>query len=139
MAEPEADGAPDPVAAALELNTTLQGLTKQFERLQRSEKWWRRIVIGLAVSLTLDVALTGGLGYNTLRQDATQSASHADLIAACQQANVNRSQDIAVWDDILTLPPGATAAQRARVADIAGKVRAKDRLRDCAALYATNP
>ena len=142
----EEPDARDPVAAAEELTVTLRDLTAQFARLQRSEKWWRRVIIGLAVSFLLDLGVTAGLGWNTIRQDdiqaeqaATQAESHANLIKACRLANADRTRDVAFFRSILTLPPGATARQRAIVAADMAKVRAKDKLRDCAALYATSP
>jgi hypothetical protein len=133
MTEPDAR---DPVAAAEGLTRTLQGLTEQFARLQRSERRWRLLVAGLSASLVLDLALTGGLGYNTIRQNDTQSAAHADVLKACALANADRVKDIAVWDDVLAL---AAPGRRAEAAGIAARVRAKDKLRNCAALYATSP
>lgn len=131
---PEPGGDRDPVAAAEVLTETFRGLTRQFARLQRSERRWRLLVLGLGVSLVLDLCLTAGLGYNTVRQNSTQSAAHADVLKACRLANADRVKDIAVWDDVLAL---AAPGRRAEAAGIAARVRAKDRLRNCRALYAT--
>ena len=133
-AEPE----PDPVAAAAALTEQFREMSGHLARLQRSRTRDRRIVRTLAVSLMLDVLITLGLGYDTARVNGTQDQSRASLVAACRLANVNRAQDVAVWNTFFTLaaPPATrTAKTRKLIAAIDAKVRVKDEPRDCVRLY----
>lgn len=142
---------PAPPAGALETARALQGalegvsddLKTISERLGDAEKAQRRsrhIITGLIVSFCLDLLVTAGVGWNAIRVDETQNSSHADLISSCQQANVARQQDAAVWDTFLSdiAPPGArTPEVRVLLAGIDERIRAKDALHNCAAQYRT--
>jgi hypothetical protein len=129
-------GGEDPaVTAAAELTGTFKAMTAQMARLSRRGKRDRRLIIGLVVSITLDLLVTAGLGWNTVRQNDIQASSHASDIRQCQIANATRIQDIAIWNRLLRLPAGATAAQKALVADLERLVKAKDAPRDCNAAY----
>lgn len=128
-------GEDDAVDVARELTGSLQALAGQMSRLTRSEKRNRRIIAGLVISFALDLAVTAGLGYNTIRQNSTQDAIHASEIQQCQLANGTRRQDIAIWNRLLTVPASAPAAQKAEVADLRRLVQVKDMPRDCAAAY----
>jgi hypothetical protein len=133
-----AEQEPDPVAAAAALTGEFAETNRQLARLQRSGKRDRRIVRTLAISLAADVLITLGLGYDTARVNSTQDQSRASLVAACRLANVNRAQDIAVWNTFFTLaaPPATrTAKTRKLIAAIDAKVRIKDSPRDCVRLY----
>jgi hypothetical protein len=125
------------LAAAAELAASFQAMTAQMKRLARTTKRNRRVIAALAVSFTLDLLFTAGLGYNTIRQNNVQDGIRASDIAQCQLANVARQQDIAIWNRLLRLPPGAhaTAAQKAEIADLERLVRAKDTPRDCQAAF----
>jgi hypothetical protein len=129
---------PDPVAAAAALTEQFREMSGHLSRLQRSRTRDRRIVRTLAVSLAADVLITAGLGYDTARVNGTQDQSRASLVAACRLANVNRTQDIAVWNTFFTLaaPPATrTAKTRKLITAIDAKVRVKDTPRDCVKLY----
>jgi hypothetical protein len=133
-AEPE----PDPVAAAAALTEEFAETNRQLARLQRSRIRDRRILAGLVVSLCLDLAVTIGLGYDTVRVNDAQHQGRASLVSACRLANVNRAQDIAVWNTFFTLaaPPATrTGKTRKLIAAIDAKVRVKDSPRDCVKLY----
>lgn len=120
--------------------TELKAVRKRQDKAEDSARKLRRITIGLAISLCLDLLITAGLGWNTVRESQTQNSSHADEVTACQQANVNRSQDAAVWttflDDIAP-PKVRTPHVNALLVGIDKRIAAKDRLRDCPALYRT--
>jgi hypothetical protein len=129
---------PDPVAAAAALTEQFREMSGHLSRLQRSRTRDRRILAGLVVSLCLDLAVTIGLGYNTARVNDAQHQGRASLVSACRLANVNRAQDIAVWNTFFTLaaPPATrTAGTRKLIAAIDAKVRVKDTPRDCVRLY----
>jgi hypothetical protein len=131
---------PDPVSAAENLTESFRAMTAQMSRLTRSGRRLRRITIGLIVSLCLDLAITAGLGWNTVRQDDIQDSSHADQVSACRLANVSRGQDAAIWGTFLndTAPAAArTPHVKALLAALGARIEAKDALRDCEALYKT--
>jgi hypothetical protein len=144
--EPEQDPA---VTAAAGLAASFQAMTAQMTRLTRSQKWYRRIVVVLAISFCLDLLVTAGLGYNTIQVNRALDASRAAAAAAtrtaaalrasdirqCQQNNDGRGKDIAIWNRLLTIPASATAAQKAEVADLERLVGVKDKPRDCAAAF----
>jgi hypothetical protein len=123
------------LAAAAELAESFQAMTAQMERLSRYGKRNRRIIAALAVSFTLDLAVTAGLGYNTIRQNEVQNGIRASDIRQCQLANVARGQDIAIWNRLLQIPASAAAAQKAEVAELKHLVGVKDTPRDCQAAY----
>jgi hypothetical protein len=130
-------GEDEALDAAAALTGSLQALTAQMARLTRSEKRNRRIIAALAVSFAVDLAVTGGLAYNTVRQNDVQNGIRASDIRQCQLANIARGQDIAIWNRLLTIPAGrpASAAQKAEVADLKRLVHVKDKPRDCAAAF----
>ena len=130
-------GEDEALDAAAALTGSLQALTAQMARLTRSEKRNRRIIAALVISLCLDILITAGLGYNTIRQNEVQNGIRASDIRQCQLANVARQQDIAIWNRLLQIPASAhpTAAQKAEVAELKHLVGIKDKPRDCAAAY----
>lgn len=128
---------PDPaIAAAADLAGSLQAMTAQMKRLSRTGKLNRRLITGLVISFAVDLAVTGGLAYSTIRQNDIQAAARASDVRQCQLANVARAQDIAIWNRLLQVPASAPASARAEVADLERLVRVKDTPRDCAAAYA---
>ena len=125
-----------------ELETARRASEKRDAQLARDARRARRIIVGLVVSFCLDLAVTGGLAYNTVRVNDTQDASHASEISACRQANVNRGQDIAIWNKFLgdLAPPSArTGKVAAELAGINHLIRIKDTPRNCVALYSNRP
>ena len=131
---------PDPaVTAATELTDSFRAMTAQMKRLTRTGKLNRRLITGLVISFAVDLAVTGGLAYTTVRQNSVQDGIRASDITQCRLANVSRQQDIAIWNRLLAIPPAAakaeTAAQRAEVADLERLVRVKDAPRDCNAAF----
>lgn len=130
MTEPDAA-----LAAAAELAESFQAMAAQMKRLTRDQKRNRRVIASLAVSFTLDLLVTVGLGYNTIRQNDIQDGIRASDIRQCQLANISRGQDIAIWNRLLTIPSSAAAAQKAEVAELKHLVGVKDKPRDCAAAY----
>jgi hypothetical protein len=134
VTRPEQDPA---VTAADGLSASLTAMTLQLGKLGKRQRRQRRLVIGLVVSICLDLLITAGLGYNTIRQNDVQNGIRASDIRQCQLTNTARAQDIAIWNRLLTIPAGApsSAAQKSEVADLERLVRAKDKPRDCAAAF----
>lgn len=147
---PDPAPAVDPLTAALEgmdrLTAAIDGMSKQLKAVsgrltvaEETTRGNRRIIVGLIVSFCLDLIVTAGFGYNTVQVNGAQGANHASEINACQQANVNRAQDIAIWNRFLAdLAPAAakSAKAKAELAGINALVKIKDAPRDCQQLYA---
>ena len=131
MTEPNVPDETDPVAVAEALTEQFRLWGDRFAGLQRSRTKDRKIVIGLFISIILVVLVAGGLVYELYQ-------NHANQIAACQQANQNRKEDIAIYNRFLRLPPHATAAQKKEVADLKRLVRIKDTPRNCGQLYSSH-
>lgn len=128
-----------------ELGTARKASEKRDAQLAKDARRAKNIIRALAVSFCLDLIVTGGLAYNTVRVNDTQDAGRASEIAACRQANVNRREDIAIWDRFLDdiAPPSARAKTtpkiRAELAGLARLIRVKDTPRDCVAFYSNGP
>jgi hypothetical protein len=145
--QPDAAGS---LTAALEgmdrLTVALDGMSERLREVsgrlsvaEESAHRLRLIVRALVVSFCLDLLITAGFGYNTVRVNGAQDATHTSEVSACQQANVNRSQDIAIWNRFLgdIAPPGTprTAKVKAELAEINKLIKVKDTPRDCQSLY----
>jgi uncharacterized protein HemX len=116
------------IGIAQEATRTQSAIVAQQGKSRRNLRW-------LAVSVVLDVALSVALGALAFGQAHTSEAIHNSQVSACQQANVKRAQDVAVWNRLLRLPPTATSAQKTEIAELEKLVGVKDAPRDCAALY----
>lgn len=137
----------DPLQTARDLQGALEAMTAQLTAVKATVRRSKRVIITLAVSLLLDIALTAGVTVATVqaggasaRASATVTQLHASNISACQQANTDRAQDIAIWNaflDELAPPAARTPAVTAKLAVINARIRVKDTPRDCARLYAT--
>jgi hypothetical protein len=154
---------PDPLAVIGDLTAALEGTRTDLRSLRdklesvrqdsegrdallaRSARRSRQVITGLVISFCADLLVTAGFGWNTIRvndaQDATraiQVASHASEVSACEQANVNRAQDRAVFNQLLAdlaPPPVRTPAVKAKLTVINRLIAAKDTPHDCAAVY----
>jgi hypothetical protein len=136
----------DRVTAALGgVRDDLKSLRRELETARKDVRRSQNIITGLVISFCLDLAVTGLVGWNTIRVNDTQDASRASAISACRQANVNRRQDIAIWDRFLDdiAPPAARAKTtpkvRAELTEINRLIRVKDAPRNCVVLYSNSP
>lgn len=135
----------DPQETARALTAALQDMTKQLAGVKATVRRGKRVIAALVISLVLDVALTVGVSIAAVQaSDASGKASatitqlHASNVSACRKANVNRAEDVAIWNQFLAdlAPPAArTAKVRAELAGINRLIRIKDTLRNCAAAY----
>lgn len=75
-----------------------------------------------------------GLLYNH-----NSTALHNSSVSQCQQNNMNRREDIAIWNQFLgdLAPPGTpqTAKVRAELAQINALIKVKDTPRNCVKAY----
>ncbi len=60
------------------------------------------------------------------RVDNTVQQQHNQALQGCQQNNVNRQQDIAIWNRLLTVSSPPSAAARAEIAELKHLVLIKD-------------
>lgn len=136
---PDALGAVRDLQRAIEgMRTDLQAATDRLSTAEKTARMLKHIVIALGISFCLDILITAGFGWNTVRVNQTQNASHADQIAACQQANVARRQDAAVWAIFLgdLAPPKAqTPKVKALLAGVDKRIAAKDTPKNCKKVY----
>jgi hypothetical protein len=129
----------DALTTAQGLTAALEAMAGQLKAVNDRQDRTRKIVAGLVVSICLDLLITAGFGYNTVQVNDAQAASHASEISACQQANVNRVQDIAIWNRFLgDIAPAAaqTPKVKAELAEINKLIAVKDTPRQCQKLYA---
>lgn len=149
---------PDPIQTAKALTDALEGMTKQLAAVKATVARGKRIIIGLAVSLVLDVALTvvvtltAAQAHDTAAQahdasaraNATVTQLHAIQVSSCNAGNGTRAAEIQLWTHLAavsTPPAGSTPAQAAKdrqaIAALLTYVRQVFKPRDCAKIYAT--
>jgi hypothetical protein len=120
------------ITTATDLTEAFRNFTNQLtEATQVRARRIQKLVIGLVIGLILDLVLSAGFVYN-------EFTSRDNQIGQCQQANINRKQDIAIWDTFFNVaaPPAArTTKTRALIAAIDAKVKIKDTTRDCTQVY----
>lgn len=147
---------PDPLAVIGELTAALEGARDDLRSLRDELETDRkaseardaaladsarrrgRIITALAVSFCLDLLITAGFGWNTVRVNDAVSAQHASNVQQCQLANVTRGQDIAIWNLFLAdLAPAAARTPKvtAELAKVNQLIKVKDTPRDCASAY----
>jgi hypothetical protein len=116
------------VAAALA--DTLSQLSDRLSKLQKS-KASKRLVIGMIASVVLDICLSVAVIFLGLGVVNTQDIAHRSAMTSCQQSNVSRLEDIAIWNRLLTVPGTPTAAQAKEIAELEHLVKIKDAPRIC--------
>jgi hypothetical protein len=139
---PEGTG-PDPLAVIGELTAALEGARDDLRSLRdelesdreasqardtelaEAGRRSRRVIAGLVISFALDLLITAGFGWNTVRVNDAVTAGQQNAVSSCQQSNVNRVEDIAIWNRILGGQP-ASAAAKAEIADVKRLVKIKD-------------
>lgn len=129
MTEPTPDR--EALNTARGLTEALGGVRAELERLNGRVRRSRHIIIALAVSLCVDVALTIILGLvavqahdasnqatdassRATRATATAQHAYASNKALCEASNTSRRQTIGVWDTLLG-DLGEPKTQAARV------------------------
>lgn len=90
----------------------------------------------LAISITLDLILTGGLAYLSLQTHsiAKQAESNrAAIIRNCETSNDGRAKNKELWDFAFNLPPATTQTeqQKSNLEKFKAKVDDTFMLRDC--------
>lgn len=83
-------------------------IDEQIAALARSDRSRHRQIRWLAFSLALDVLLTIGFGYTTLRANDAASKAETTQVAIlrnCETANESRKNNAVLWDFVLAQPP----------------------------------
>lgn len=137
---------PDPIQTARDLQHALEGMTTQLAAVKATVRRGKRIIIGLIVSLVLDVALTVGVTITaaqaheaSARANATVGQLHATNVSACDAGNQTRESEVALWDHIFSLTSTSrmTPAQLATDERLLLFIRQTFAPRNCVQLYAT--
>lgn len=111
-------------------------IDEQIASLTRADLSRKRQVRWLAISLILDVLLTIGFGYTTIRANnaasKAESSTHA-IIRNCETSNEARANNKKLWDYIINLPPTQppTSEQQKRIADFKKFIDMTFAPRDC--------
>jgi hypothetical protein len=135
--------APDPlIPLVTKLTSSLDDLTGQFTalstRLDDTSSFTHRtrhLTIGLAISVTLDVLLSVFLIITAANQGSISSRTNAALVSSCQQSNINKANDIRLWNATLAADHPATAAGKATLAEQHILVNVRDKQVNCIARY----
>jgi hypothetical protein len=140
VSEPTPDS--EALATAKGLTGALEAIGEKIEGLTGAVATSRHMIIALAVSLCIDVALTIVVAVFAVQaHDASDSAVAARLTAAvaardnralCLSGNVARAEQIEPWEDLLALSkPPKTAAQKRLVDEFVAKLHKIYEPRDC--------
>lgn len=143
---------PDVLGIARTLTASLDKVGTELEQLNAYGRRSRHIIIGLVVSLALDVALTlvvtvfAVQAHDASRSAQTASATaiqlHKTQVQGCQAGNVLRAGTVAVWERLamLTRPaagttPAQAAANARAVAGFIAYVKSVNKPRNCQEAY----
>lgn len=146
----------DPVTAARQLSDALNGMAERLDQvkadseerddnLKRYGRLNRRLVV-VDITLTVLVAAVTWISAHAYDRASQAAESAAQLrganIAACQQANVTRAENVQLWSKVIGIssankpPPGQTAAEHARViTEFKAYVAQVFKAKDCSAIF----
>lgn len=136
------------VATAQGLTDALERMTGELQQVQVYGRRSRRIIVTLAISLILDVAVTivvaifaGQANSASTQASATLTQLHRTQIAACRIGNQGRAQEVALWEHIAAVGTTRKTPAKARREDRAllAYIRKIFAPRDCAAIYRLKP
>lgn len=132
----------DPVERSDEFDKKLASrpkLEEQIGILAEAGKKTRRLVLYLAVSVGVNVALTILLGaffynQNVIQDDLIRNKNN--IVASCNSGNEFRKSNLKLWEYILAIPPASdqTAEQKQKVDEFEDFVNQTFKLRDCSKL-----
>ncbi len=114
-----------------ENESSLGEIAQKLDKVVRFGRRTRRLVIGLTISLVIDLGLSGAFFWRLYVDHDTQ-------LQQCAANNVARHQDIAVWHRFtadLAPPSVQTPKVRAELKALYVLINVKDTLRNCTAVY----
>jgi len=132
----------DPVERSDEFDERLKSmpdLEEQIGILAEAGKKTRRLVLMLAISVGINVALTLLLGAFFYNQNIIQDKlirNQNNIVASCNSGNEFRKSNLKLWEYILAIPPSPnqTPEQKQKVDDFEKFVNQTFKLRDCSKL-----
>ena len=141
----DAVDAADRLSAALaEMALQLKAVNERLDSAEKAAKRSRRIIVGLVISLVLDVTLTivvtffAFQAHNASAQaSATIAQLNATQIESCQAGNQTRAAEIQFWEHVYALADVSKAPAKQRKADneLIAYIRHVFSPRNCRALY----
>jgi hypothetical protein len=115
------------LSTAQALTSALEGMSGQLAAVNKRQDRQRHVIIGLAVSLLIDVlltvivavfAVTAHDASEASRQNgATLAQLHASEVASCQGGNQTRSKEIALWEHLYSLGVNSSTPPKVRRED----------------------
>jgi len=121
----------DPYDAAEKMAQALDRMSERLDVVRAYGRRSRVMIIGMVVSLILDLTLTGVVTFLAYRSNNLGNTISHENVVQCQASNDARSEDIAIWSRVLALPMANTPARQQEVAELKHLVAVKDSPRDC--------
>lgn len=128
------DSQRDTVTTAQKLTGALNRMSGQLQEVNRYGRRSRRMILGLAASLALDVVLTGVIWVVAVQAGQANDRAdrlHAAQVANCEIGNQSRHGNQQLWNYILRVAHPKTAQERQRLVQFRAQVRAVFAARDC--------
>jgi hypothetical protein len=138
------------MALAKALGETLKQIAERLDEYSAFGRNSRKIILALAVSFALDIALTVVLGLTAFQAHSTAATNsllvqevHASQLTSCANGNIFRADQDVIWKDFIGLlaapTPGEAASQVAKVDKVAAQflayVAVVNHPINCTALY----
>jgi len=124
---------PEAVLARMEeVSHALGDVSRRLQAVAESSKNTRRLAIGLAVSIFLDVALTIIVTLLSLSALSQGSTLHQSQLAACSITNQSRIEQRALWGYLFQLTGGVKTLQEKQLLNYVDKTFAPE---NCAVIY----
>lgn len=134
----------DVVTAARRLETSVDNLRSEITTLRTYSQRSRRLIVGLAISIVLDVLLSAAVGFLAIQAVSTSNkANEANSLASrnaqnqfitCQAGNESRAAQVQLWTYVLDLAarnPNQTPAQAEQVKQLRAYLATSLAPRDC--------
>ncbi len=96
------------------------------------------VALTVILSIVVVFLLVGQISQNTtfrVAQQQQNTALHKSLVKACQDINVNKANDLQLWNDVLSTNHPKTAAQELTLENLKRLVNVRDQPVNCVARY----
>lgn len=137
MTHPEPDPR-DTLRAAAALEGTMAGLRGEMAALRHSSKRNRNWIVGLAVSLVLDIVLSVVVAVVAVQASQASDLAHQNRqaqIATCDAGNQARSVSVSLWNYVLDLssksPENQTPQRKEQIEQFRAYMKNAYAQRDC--------
>jgi hypothetical protein len=134
---------PDPLIGLVTgLTDALDNMAEQFTTLNKKQKQTdttikktRHLTLGLVISVALDIILSIVLIIVANNQSTLSSAQRSALITSCQGGNVNKANDVKLWETVITSVHLNKAIPPAEFAAIQNLIHVRDHPINCVQRY----